>query len=684
MPCSRPPPSADDRSHRRGGITGPERERRYRWGMSPDVSGPIDPDRVLDRTFTTVRRGADPAEVENYLLQIAAQMRAMGNRIGELERALAEAESARGVAPIDLVDPTELTRIVGEETARVLDAARSAAADIRSRAEESVERIMREAHEESAMLRREAEALVGRRTEEAEAAATEVRNRLEIDLARAEADGIAIIDDAKRRGREMLAEAQDVRQRMLEDLSRRRQGLREQIEQLQSSRDRLLAAFDSVRTNVAVLTDEVKAALPDGRIAAEQAALRAVENEMAETISSMTESGGQVADPVATTSESPSPTPIDEPPISEPPRLTVVPPPVELEPEPPAPPAPEPIRVVRAVEPVQEPPRAPEPAPIVDAVPPQEIEPDPVPVTEDSGATPSTAPPRQPTARTVTEGRTSSSVKVVRSGKAADVFARLREEGEVERPGTRPRRMASVPDAVDEEPAVAAEVAPPVAEVIDDQVWIASRDESIASITSSLTRRIKRALSDEQNELLASVGTIKPKQSAIALLPLPEAQIERFEDLALPALADAATAGASLMPSGATTTHTSVGDLASELASTIVMPLRERIESAMSEAAGDKDDLSRLIRATYREWKGSRVDHEVDFAVRSACNRGMLDRLTRGTKIRWVVAEADEPSPDCEDNALAGAVVCGKPFPTGHIAPPLHPGCHCAVMPVDD
>lgn len=682
--------------------------------MSPDVPGPIDPDRILDRTFPSVRRGADPAEVENYLLQIAAQMRAMGNRIGELERALVEAESAPVVAPIDLVDPTELTRIVGEETARVLDAARSAAADIRSRAEESVERMLREAQEESAMLRRDAETLVARRSEEAEAAATEVRNRLEIDLARAEADGIAIIDDAKRRGREMLAEAQDVRQRWLDDLTRRRQGLREQIEQLQASRDRLLAAFDSVRTTVAVATDEVKSALPDGRIAAEQAALRAVETELTDIISSMTDPGATAADPrpvapvapvAAPTNEPPATPSVESAPTPEPPRLTVVPPPVEAESVPAPEPAPEPIRIVRAVEPV----RAPEPAPVVDPVdsvdsvdsvdvgPPPATAPERATVTERSGATPSPAPPRPAGARTVTEGRTSSSVKVVRSGKAADVFARLREEGDAEgatptsnpnpspnpSPSPRSRPMASVPDVVDGAPAKAPETTPAAAEVIDDQTWIASRDESIASITSSLTRRIKRALSDEQNELLASVGTIKPKQSAIALLPLPEAQIERFEDIALPALADAATAGASLVPSGATT-HTSVGDLASELASTIVMPLRERIESAMSEAAGDRDDLSRLIRASYREWKGSRVDDEVDFAVRSACNRGMLDRLARGSKIRWVVAEADDPSPDCEDNALAGAVVCGKPFPTGHVAPPLHPGCHCAVMPVDD
>ncbi|MFM8861057.1 MAG: hypothetical protein ACKOIA_01135 [Acidimicrobiia bacterium] len=246
--------------------------------------------------------------------------------------------------------------------------------------------------------------------------------------------------------------------------------------------------------------------------------------------------------------------------------------------------------------------------------------------------------------------------------------------------------LSSAPAAAVVEVAEVAEVAEAAeaVDVVDDQAWIGARDEAIASITSTLTRRIKRALSDEQNELLASVGTIKPKQSAIALLPLPEAQIERYEDLALPELADAAAAGAALMPGGAKATHTSVGDLASELASAIVVPLRERIESAMSEAAGDKDDLSRLIRATYRDWKGARVDDEVDSAVRSACNRGMLDRLGRGTKIRWVVAEGDDPSPDCEDNALAGAVVSGKPFPTGHTVPPLHPGCHCAVIPVAD
>ena len=93
--------------------------------MALDSSGPIDPDRILDRTFATVRRGVDPAEVERYLLQLANQMRATATRVAELEREL-ENYRRRPVA-VDPIDPSNLNRLLGEETTRVLDAAQSAA-----------------------------------------------------------------------------------------------------------------------------------------------------------------------------------------------------------------------------------------------------------------------------------------------------------------------------------------------------------------------------------------------------------------------------------------------------------------------------------------------------------------------------------------------------------------------------
>jgi hypothetical protein len=46
-----------------------------------------------------------------------------------------------------------------------------------------------------------------------------------------------------------------------------------------------------------------------------------------------------------------------------------------------------------------------------------------------------------------------------------------------------------------------------------------------------------------------------------------------------------------------------------------------------------------------------------------------------------VVDRAGEPCPDAEDNALAGVVPAGEPFPTGVCQPPAHPGCRCMVLP---
>ena len=276
------------------------------------------------------------------------------------------------------------------------------------------------------------------------------------------------------------------------------------------------------------------------------------------------------------------------------------------------------------------------------------------------------------------------------SGKAADVFARLRQEGEDE-----VATGSDVADVIAEaEPEIIQEVVevvvPEAAEVVAsdvsadaDQAFIAARDAAVSSIESSLARRIKRELSDEQNELLSTLRSVKGNLTAIAFLPTPESQLERYEDIALPALADATEAGAAIAPvKGRSSARASVGDLAADLASAIVGPLRDRLERAVSESAGDRDDLAQRIRSTFREWKGQRVDDAVTFAVLGAANRGVLDRLPKNSKVRWVVAAGDSASPDCEDNALGGPIDRGGAFPTGHKVPPLHPGCHCAVLPV--
>lgn len=681
--------------------------------MALDPTGPIDPDRILDRSFATVRRGVDPSEVERYLLQIANQMRATASRVQELER---ELENYRRRPPVvDPIDPSNLNKLLGEETTRVLDAAHSAAAEIRARAEENVARMLREAREESTQLREEAETHLARRTAEADAEVAAMRERIELERERAESEAAAIIDDAKQQGRDTLAETQQYRQRMLDDLSRRRQSLRDQIEQLQASRDRLAAAYDVVRDTLAVATEELQVALPDARFAAENAALRAAEAELEATVTPIVTVDDVERAGAAGTAPAPTPPVADASDGSAPPRLTVVPPveepPVDQDPTvvPIVPTAAEPPTITVVDEVIDE--VAGEmvdtgigPESGTDAGP--EVEPAPVPIPASVRRAPEPV-----------EGRHSSSVRVVRTGRAADVFARLREEGAAEAAAaagaaddatatddgdaSAPADSAPADSEVDGSPddgsvvtddtgadtgadaATAASVGSDAG--ADDQAFLATRDASIAGIVTSLTRRVKRELSDEQNELLATVGTVKGNLSAIALLPTPESQLERYEDIALPALADAAEAGAAIAPvRGRGSSRPSVGDLASDLASAIVGPLRDRLEQAVVESAGDRDDLTKRVRSTFREWKGQRIDAIVEFAILGACNRGILDRLPRTIDVRWVVAESDAPSPDCEDNSLAGSVRCGTAFPTGHVAPPLHPGCHCAVLPARD
>ena len=617
--------------------------------MATDSSGPIDPDRILDKTFATVKKGVDPIEVQRYLLQVSNQLKNSQARAAELERQLEQAR--RQSADHDPIDPSNLTKLLGEETTRVLDAAQSAAAEIRAKAEENVARLLREAREESVRLREDAETLVARRTQEAEQATAQIREYAETQRANAEAEAAAIIEASKQQGREMMQEAKEVRQRMLDDLANRRQALRQQIEQLQAGRDRLSAAYDIVRETLAVATEELHVALPEGRLSAEIASLQSVDSELKATITPIV-AAEELDEPTIDVFPAPQARNVETPADARPsaPKLTVVPPVEEAIVE-------ELVEVAAVVADAPEPP------------------------TETPGS------PGDPR-----EGRHSSSVRVVRtsSGKAADVFARLRQEGEDEVATTgedsdaiteaEPELIQEVVETVVPQ---ATEAVAPDSSADADQVFIAARDAAVSSIESSLARRIKRELSDEQNELLSTLRSVKGNLTAIAFLPTPESQLERYEDIALPALADATEAGAAIAPvKGRSSARASVGDLAADLASAIVGPLRDRLERAVSESAGDRDDLAQRIRSTFREWKGQRVDDAVTFAVLAAANRGVLDRLPKNSKVRWVVAAGDGPSPDCEDNALGGPVDRGGAFPTGHKVPPLHPGCHCAVLPV--
>ena len=78
-------------------------------------------------------------------------------------------------------------------------------------------------------------------------------------------------------------------------------------------------------------------------------------------------------------------------------------------------------------------------------------------------------------------------------------------------------------------------------------------------------------------------------------------------------------------------------------------------------------------------------DHELEPLVRHhvtvAFARGAYAAYPAGASLRWVVDD-EAPCPDCDDNALAGAVTKGQSYPTGQVHPPAHPGCRCLLLPV--
>lgn len=649
-----------------------------------DTPAPIDPDRILEHTFTAVRRGYDPLEVQRYLLQIANQLRSGRDREAELRHQLEEAD--KRTAPIDDLDPAQLARLLGDETARVLEAAQGAAGEIRAKAEENVSRLLREARDESQQMREDAESVLSRKTAEADEAAAVIRAEAEAVIEAARAEAAELVEAGRQEGRDMVGEAQKVRQRMLDDLSRRRKLLRQQIEQLQAGRDRLLSAYDVVRETLDVATEELHIALPEAKLAAETASLKdgddddeVFESEIgAAAAAGAVEEAPESAEPAAaaddaTADDATAPeAEVDTPDTDE-----------AADDDDDA----EPVDAALGAD----------DAVVVDEPDDEALAPDPV------------------------EGRHSSSVKIVktaggdaaeaveaeRADKAATVFARLREEEvvvtatdadgdtlEIEVIETAlvavdevyaAEAAAQAADAGDDETAAGVDDEADTGPVDPAEELLVRRDAAVADLERNLARRLKRELSDEQNELLASLSAAKGSPTAADVLPAPEAHVERFQAIALPTLAAAATAGADLVSTvaGPPAAPTSVADLAAEVAADIVAPLRERLERAFADSDGHPDDVAQSIRSCYREWKGQRVDQVAAHAVVAATNRGLLDGLPEGTLVRWVVADGDNPSPDCDDNALAGAVVRGEPFPTGHTAPPLHPSCRCMVVPAD-
>ena len=245
-----------------------------------------------------------------------------------------------------------------------------------------------------------------------------------------------------------------------------------------------------------------------------------------------------------------------------------------------------------------------------------------------------------------------------------EIFARLRKASLEERGATAqaPRKAPAAPTKA---PSAAGQL-------------FTRRDQALDQSLAVLTRKVKRALQDDQNVMLERLRDVR----AMITTELEDEhdQRSRYGDAALDALVDAAAAGVQFASdeAGATSgvaSRAAIKDCAADLAVTIVLALRKRI---LADGSGDGSERA---NGAYKEWRGARVERLCTDAARRAFHIGVL-AASQGRSVRFFAALNDAPCDACALDAASGERPAGQNFPSGSAFPPLHAGCACAVVPV--
>ena len=204
------------------------------------------------------------------------------------------------------------------------------------------------------------------------------------------------------------------------------------------------------------------------------------------------------------------------------------------------------------------------------------------------------------------------------------------------------------------------------------------RDDALAMPLQVLTRKVKRALQDDQNIMIERLRGV----NGLITTELEDehSQRSRYADAARDALRDAALAGGQFAKDEVGTAEpltefSVVEEFAADLAVTVVLALRRRI---MAEGNGDGAERA---NAAYKEWRGARVERLCVDIGRRAFNAGVVF-ASAGRTVRFLSTPHDAPCDACALDAQAGDRVAGERFPSGQPYPPLHAGCACAVVPI--
>ncbi len=602
----------------------------------PDPSSPA---AVSAASFNVSRRGFDQTEVRDFLRMVSAEMARLQERERFLESEL-KAMQTRGMSAPGMLDEELVTTLLGEEAARVLGTAREASSQIRLRAEEAATRLVKEASSDATRLREEAELEAVRRREDAAA------------------DAEAEIELAKQQGRDMVNEAREYREKVLTELARRRELAREQIEQLIHNRDRLLNAFERAR----LATDDVMTGLVS------------VDHDLPREYINLAPTTGPVPTivlerVVEAFKEAEAPEAIE---LFDHTKLEEIEPEVTTE-------------VIQEV--VEETPVV--DLEVVEAIVEPTVVAEVTAVVEDEKSNVvnlfSKERPRQETSVEVNPEHPSVDKTVAPKNEAnaqavENLFARLRE-ATVDKAASNavsggkvvePRKSTKKAEVVKEAATTVAPVQP-----MHDAGAFARRDEVLAPVVVAMSRKLKRVLADEENEVLEYLRGKKNALSIDAIVGELEVHAKRFSDAVAE---DIMTAAKGAAKSAKATDVVPTVDVLINVQ--LVKPLRDRLAKAIEQNGTDRVAMAKALRGVYRQWKSQHIDEQVDDIACLSYSRGFFAGVKPGTQVCWMVDPNGPECPDAEDNSLAGCIALGKEFPTGNLHPLAHAGCRCLLAPV--
>ncbi len=165
----------------------------------------------------------------------------------------------------------------------------------------------------------------------------------------------------------------------------------------------------------------------------------------------------------------------------------------------------------------------------------------------------------------------------------------------------------------------------------------AQRDAVIADAAKQFEKRLKRALADEQNDVLAGIRSAKRNVSLTAIIGDVDTHINRYVIAIHEVAAVTYGAGAALIDVQAPEGNLPAGAVEELLESDVVLPIRQHL-ALLDDLGVEAADLHvDPVRAFYRQRKTDHVGMAASRLANLLCVAGLCDALPEQSPMPWAI-----------------------------------------------